>query len=53
MKEYNQTIRAKKGVKGETEAGDDIEEVKWFDLNNLPDLPFDHADIIADYLKTK
>jgi ADP-ribose pyrophosphatase YjhB (NUDIX family) len=37
---------------GEPRPGDDIEAVKWVPLDSLPDdLPFDHARIIADYLK--
>jgi ADP-ribose pyrophosphatase YjhB (NUDIX family) len=39
-------------VTGEPKAGDDAEEVAWFDLNNLPTpLAFDHETIIRDYLK--
>lgn len=37
-------------TKGEPKAGDDIEEVKWVPLDQIPDnLAFDHAKIIADY----
>jgi len=37
---------------GEPLAGDDIDEVCWFDLNNIPTpLAFDHQEIINDYLK--
>lgn len=37
-------------TKGEPQAGDDISEVKWFALQDLPVLPFDHAQIIEDSL---
>lgn len=37
-------------VRGEPKAGDDIEDVKWVHIDDLPDnLPFDHKQIIADY----
>jgi 8-oxo-dGTP diphosphatase len=29
-------------------AADDATDCKWFDLNQLPDLAFDHAQILAD-----
>ena len=29
-------------------AADDAKEAKWFDKNNLPDLAFDHAEIILE-----
>jgi 8-oxo-dGTP diphosphatase len=29
-------------------AADDAVDCKWFDLNQLPDLAFDHAQILAD-----
>jgi 8-oxo-dGTP diphosphatase len=32
----------------ETSAADDAADCKWFDLNDLPDLAFDHAQILAD-----
>ncbi len=28
------------------EAGDDAGEVQWFDINHLPELAFDHEDIV-------
>lgn len=38
-------------VDGEPRAGDDIEDVKWVQISDLPDdLPFDHKQIITDYL---
>ncbi|MBI9052364.1 MAG: NUDIX hydrolase [Bacteroidales bacterium] len=35
------------------EAGDDAKELKWFTLEDLPNLAFDHADIINEYLHLK
>lgn len=29
-------------------AADDAKELKWFSIDNLPELAFDHAEIIAD-----
>lgn len=34
----------------EVTAGDDAKDVKWFSLRNLPNLAFDHRDIIFDAL---
>lgn len=40
-------------VKGIPHAGDDAQEVKWFEFDKLPrELAFDHAFIIKDYLKS-
>ena len=36
----NQIVKAK----------DDAKEVKWFSINNLPELAFDHLDIINSIL---
>ena len=30
-----------------TRAGDDAAQAKWFSINNLPDLAFDHQEIVA------
>jgi 8-oxo-dGTP diphosphatase len=38
-------------AEGEPKAGDDAKEYQWFELNNLPELGFDHANIINDYVK--
>ena len=37
-------------IEGEIKAGDDAKEYKWFDLKELPELAFDHKQIIEDYL---
>ena len=34
----------------ELKSGDDARDAKFFDLKNLPDLSFDHEDIIKDVL---
>ena len=39
-------------AKGETIAGDDATEARFFDLKKLPPLAFDHAKIIEDAVKT-
>jgi len=36
-------------AKGEMKAQDDAKEIKEFSVSNLPELAFDHADIINDY----
>ena len=38
-------------IEGEPQAGDDAVECKWFSLNELPELAFDHAKIVQDYLQ--
>lgn len=40
-------------VEGTPRAGDDIVEVKWYPLNNLPKFGFDHLDIVNDYLNKR
>ena len=32
------------------EAGDDAKNLRWFPINKLPDLAFDHIDIIKQYM---
>ena len=32
-------------------AGDDAKDLKWFSLNNLPNLAFDHQKIINDFVQ--
>lgn len=36
---------------GGLKSGDDVSDVKFFDLNHLPELSFDHKDIIKDVLR--
>lgn len=36
--------------KQEITAGDDARKVAWFPLNKLPELAFDHAEIIQDFI---
>ena len=33
-------------------AGDDASKAQWFDIENLPNLAFDHATILNDYFKS-
>ena len=33
---------------GEAKAADDASNLAWFDINDLPDLAFDHSQIIHD-----
>lgn len=40
-----------KRISGDIRAGDDAEQAKFFLLNNLPDLAFDHKKIIMDAVK--
>ena len=45
------TIVYKVKVEGKPTPGDDVEEIKWFDLKEIPELAFDHNTIIKDYLR--
>lgn len=38
-------------ISGKLEGKDDASEAKFFNLDNLPDLGFDHAKIISDVLR--
>ena len=38
-------------ISGEAKAGDDAEEAKFFELEELPDLSFDHGKIINDAIR--
>lgn len=40
-------------VSGEPKIGDDATAYQWADLDNLPELAFDHKKIVEDYLKIK
>ena len=50
----NQAIAAAfvlKEISGNVKSGDDAKDCKWFPLNDLPQLAFDHREIIEDYKK--
>jgi 8-oxo-dGTP diphosphatase len=38
---------------GEIAAGDDAKEIGWFSLNNLPELAFDHKQIVSEFVAEK
>ena len=40
-------------AEGEIKAGDDASEAKFFDLDNLPPLAFDHEKIVEDAVRDK
>lgn len=40
-------------IEVEGKAADDAKELKWFNIHELPDLAFDHAQIIADAIKIR
>lgn len=35
------------------QAGDDAKNTQWFSLNKLPELAFDHSQIISDFIQKK
>lgn len=38
---------------GKLRAGDDAAQAKWFDLDALPEMAFDHADIVNDFIRKR
>ncbi|WP_319265640.1 NUDIX hydrolase [uncultured Draconibacterium sp.] len=44
---YSVPLEEQKPVKG----SDDAAQAKWFRINELPELAFDHADILGDFFK--
>lgn len=46
---YFAELEKRKVVKG----GDDAVNAEWFSVSDLPELAFDHGEIISDFIKTK
>lgn len=42
-----------KNIEGKAEASDDAKELKWFNINDLPKLAFDHKEIISSAFSSK
>ena len=46
-------VRVPKNMMKKAVGSDDASDARWFDLDNLPNLGFHHAQIIEDWLKTR
>ena len=51
MSDTNQNINILRTLVEEAAAADDAKTLRWFPINNLPPLAFDHDEIIAEALK--
>ena len=52
-RQHNIAIAFTAHADGEPAGSDDAAEAKYFDLDKLPELAFDHATVIKDYLEFK